>query len=179
MERSSIVLAGGCFWGLQKFLDQFQGILSTQAGYANSVIANCSYRQVCSGMTHAAEAVRVVYDPKQISLRQILDVFFAVINPTTKNRQGNDIGTNYRSGIYYTNEKERAVIETAVRTEQKKYRDAIVTEVLPLENFYPAEEFHQDYLSKNPGGYCHISPVKMHGFPLKSNEELNTLDKES
>ena len=118
------------------------------------------------------EAVKVVYDSDILTLRQLLDAYFAVIDPTAVNRQGNDTGTNYRTGIYYSDPADLPVIQTAVKTEERRYVHPLATEVLPLKNYYPAEGYHQDYLEVHPGGYCHISPVLIHGFRLKSPEEL-------
>lgn len=172
MNMESIVLAGGCFWGLQAFLRRLPGVNETEVGYANSKVPNPSYQQVCSQMTGSTEAVEVRFDPSIISLRQLLDAFFEVIDPTVANRQGNDIGTNYRTGIYYTSELQIPVIKQTMRTEQKQYGRPLVTEILPLKNFYPAEEYHQDYLEINPGGYCHIPVSVINSFQLKSREEL-------
>lgn len=176
MTQEKIILAGGCFWGLQAFLRRLPGVEYTEAGYANSVVPHPTYQQVCSQITGSTEAVEVGFDPSTISLRQLLDAFFAVIDPTTVNRQGNDVGTNYRSGIYYTSENQLPVIRQTLRTEQRRYARPIVTEVLPLKNFYPAEEYHQDYLEVNPGGYCHIPVSVINSFRLKSPEELNRED---
>nr|WP_286139870.1 peptide-methionine (S)-S-oxide reductase MsrA [Faecalibaculum rodentium] len=171
-RTASIILAGGCFWGLQAFLRRLPGVLETEAGYANSLVPAPTYEQVCSQRTHAVEAVKVVYDSDILTLRQLLDAYFAVIDPTAVNRQGNDTGTNYRTGIYYSDPADLPVIQTAVKTEERRYVHPLATEVLPLKNYYPAEGYHQDYLEVPPGGYCHISPVLIHGFRLKSPEEL-------
>lgn len=151
-----IWLAGGCFWGLQAYLDRLSGVMYTNVGYANGEADNPSYQQVCGGSTGHAETVYVQYDPAQMDLATLLVYFFKAIDPTSVNRQGNDWGSQYRSGIYYQDAADKPVIEQAVAVEQKKYTTAIVTEVLPLRNYYPAEEYHQKYLEKNPGGYCHI-----------------------
>lgn len=152
-----IYFAGGCFWGTEHFFSLVKGVTETEAGYANSRVSSPSYREVCEGATGAAETVRVVYDPEVVSLPFLIDLYFKTIDPTSMNRQGNDAGTQYRTGIYYTDVSERAVIEEAVDRERKHYERPIVVEVKPLENFYPAENYHQGYLDKNPGGYCHIS----------------------
>lgn len=156
---AEIYFAGGCFWGTEHFLKQIKGVESTQVGYANSKVANPSYEQVCSGKTNAAETVKVVYHPEEVDLRLLIDLYFQTIDPTSLNRQGNDRGTQYRTGIYYTNIDDVAVIHQAVRELETKYNNPIVVEVKPLENFYPAELYHQDYLEKNPTGYCHINPA--------------------
>lgn len=156
---AEIYFAGGCFWGTEHFLKQIKGVESTQVGYANSKVANPSYEQVCSGKTNAAETVKVVYHPEEVDLRLLIDLYFQTIDPTSLNRQGNDRGTQYRTGIYYTNIDDVAVIHQAIRELETKYNNPIVVEVKPLENFYPAELYHQDYLEKNPTGYCHINPA--------------------
>lgn len=157
----TIWLAGGCFWGLEKYFELVPGVADAVSGYANGSIENPTYDQVIRGSGHA-ETVQVKYDPSLISLDEILNYFFRVINPTILNQQGADIGIQYRTGIYYTDEEnELPVIEKAVELEQMDHRAQIVTEVLPLEHFYPAEEYHQDYLTKNPNGYCHINFDKL------------------
>lgn len=166
---AEIYLAGGCFWGTEHFLKQIRGVESTQAGYANSNIANPSYAQVCSGKTDAAETVKVTYDPKTLSLDLLLSLYFRTIDPTSLNRQGNDRGTQYRTGIYYTDEKDLPVIKQAVRTLATQYHHPIAIEVKPLANFYPAEAYHQDYLDKNPNGYCHIDP-SLFAMARKAND---------
>lgn len=152
-----IVLAGGCFWGLQKYLALIPGVLDTQAGYANSNVPGPSYELVCLGATNAAEAVRLGYDAGQLALRDILDLFFEVIDPASKNRQGNDVGTQYRTGIYYEDEADIEVAKAALSELQQWYAAPLAVELLPLADFTAAEDYHQDYLEKNPGGYCHIS----------------------
>ena len=151
----SIYLAGGCFWGMQKFIDQFAGVTETQTGYANGPTENPSYREVCSDSGHA-ETVRVVFDETVISLRDILDYYFMVIDPLSVNRQGGDSGIQYRTGVYYTDPSMRPVIEEVFRRVETELGSPLAVELAPLENFYPAEEYHQKYLDKNPSGYCHI-----------------------
>lgn len=151
-----IVLAGGCFWGVQEYYSRIKGILKTEVGYANGRTENPTYEDVCNKNTGFAEVCYVEYDENVISLKEVLDKFWQVVNPTTLNRQGNDIGSQYRSGIYYFNEEDIAVIKESIEKIQKNYEKKIVTEVKPLENYYKAEEYHQDYLKKNPNGYCHI-----------------------
>ena len=159
MEKESVIyLAGGCFWGTEHFLKQINGVTSTQVGYANSIIDNPSYQEVCTGKTGAAETVRCTYNPDILSLSLLFDLYFKTIDPTSLNKQGNDRGTQYRTGIYYTDEKDKEIIENAVALLSTKYSKPIVIEVMPLENFYSAELYHQDYLDKNPSGYCHINP---------------------
>lgn len=155
-----IVLAGGCFWGVEEYFSRVDGILKTEVGYANGDTENPDYEQVCRGITGYAEAVRLEFDEKLISLSQVLGKFFKIIDPTLLNRQGPDIGHQYRTGIYYIDEDDRGLIDFDINELQKHYERPIVTEVEPLKNFYRAEEYHQDYLKKNPGGYCHIDLSK-------------------
>ncbi len=176
-QTESIVLAGGYFWGLQAFLRRLPGVVDTESGYANSRLPDPCYEQVCTGTTGAAEAVLVRFDPSQISLRQLLDAFFTVIDPTTLNRQGNDVGTSYRSGIFYSDPAMLPVIERTVASVQKHCSPPVVTEILPLQNFRAAEDWHQDYLERNPGGYCHIPLQVMQSFHLKTQEELEREDR--
>lgn len=155
-----IYLAGGCFWGTEKYLSNIQGIMETEVGYANGNTANPTYEQVCRHNSGHAETVRVVYDPSKIRLAFILDLYYDVINPTSINKQGGDIGTQYRTGIYYVDEHDLPIIKESIAKLQTKYEKAIAIEVKPLENYYIAEEYHQKYLDKNPTGYCHINPSK-------------------
>lgn len=155
-----IYLAGGCFWGTEKYLSGIKGIVNTDVGYANGNTENPSYEEVCRNNTGHAETVRVVYDPGEIRLSFVLDLYYDVINPTSVNRQGGDIGTQYRTGIYYVYEEDKEIIEDSIKELQKKYDKPIAIEVLPLKNYYLAEEYHQKYLDKNPSGYCHIGTDK-------------------
>ncbi len=152
-----IYYAGGCFWGVEEYFSRIHGIADVTVGYANGSTAHPTYREVCSQKTGHAETVHVRYDPTQISLKTLTEQFFKIINPTSVNRQGNDVGTQYRTGIYYTDERDRSVIEPIMRTVQEKYGKPLAVELMPLKNYYLAEEYHQDYLRKNPNGYCHIS----------------------
>lgn len=154
-----IYFAGGCFWGTEHFLKQIRGVENTQVGYANGNIANPTYQQVCTGKTNFVETVKVEYDPKEVDLKFLIDLFFKTIDPTSLNKQGNDRGTQYRTGIYYTDPADLPVIRAAVDELAKGYSKPLVVEIEPLTNFYPAEDYHQDYLDKNPGGYCHINPA--------------------
>ncbi len=158
---SVIYLAGGCFWGTEKYLSSIRGVRSTTAGYANGTTINPSYEEVCHSNTGHAEAVKVVYDPGIVSLPFLLELFFDSIDPTALNRQGGDAGTQYRTGIYYTDETDRPVIDDSIARLRKRYRSPVVIEVKPLLNFSPAEEYHQNYLDKNPDGYCHIGKEKI------------------
>ncbi|WP_312654321.1 peptide-methionine (S)-S-oxide reductase MsrA [Proteiniclasticum sp.] len=151
-----IALAGGCFWGVDEFFSRKEGVLSTKSGYSNGQVDNPTYEEVCTGKTGHAETVLVQYDESRISLETILEKFFKVIDPTSLNRQGNDIGTQYRTGIYYIDTKDKETIDNFIEQKQPRYSSPIVVEVEPLRNFFDAEEYHQDYLKKNPRGYCHI-----------------------
>ena len=151
----TIYLAGGCFWGLQKFFDQFDGVVKTEAGYANGPDEAPSYRQVCAGSGHA-ETVRIDYDETIISLKSQLEYFFMVIDPLSVNRQGNDKGIQYRTGIFYSEDAQLGEIKPIYATEERKVGKPLAVKLEPLRNFFPAEEYHQKYLDKNPGGYCHI-----------------------
>jgi len=153
----TITLGGGCFWCLEAVFDDLQGVTDVVSGYCNGEVTNPTYQQVCSGNTGHAEVVKVTFNPAEISLVEILGVFFAIHDPTTLNRQGNDAGTQYRSGIYtHSPEQARVAAETIVHLNGEKIWDApIVTEVVPAEQFYAAEDYHQDYFKQNPGqGYC-------------------------
>jgi peptide methionine sulfoxide reductase msrA/msrB len=155
MKKKEIYLAGGCFWGVEAFLKKVPGVLETQAGYANGKTAETSYYEI--GRTGHSEAVKVIFDGEIISLPRLLEYFFAVIDPTTKNRQGNDIGTQYRTGIYFLAEEDGVHARRFLSNYQKFYKEKLRVELLPMENYVPAEDYHQDYLDKNPGGYCHIN----------------------
>ncbi|GLI56893.1 peptide methionine sulfoxide reductase MsrA [Propionigenium maris DSM 9537] len=151
-----IVVAGGCFWGVEAYYKLIKGVVDTRVGYANGHKENPTYREVCTGTTGHAEVCRITYNEEIIDLRGILKYLFRIIDPTLLNRQGNDRGTQYRTGIYYKTEEEAREIEEYIEEISSSYSAPIVTEVLPLISFYDAEEYHQDYLTKNPGGYCHI-----------------------
>ena len=151
----TVYLAGGCFWGMQKFFDQFEGVTATEVGYANGPDRAPSYREVCADSGHA-ETLRIDYDPEEISLTSLLGYFFMVIDPLSVNKQGGDIGIQYRTGIYYTDASQLPEIEACYKAEEEKVGAKLAVELMPLKNFFPAEEYHQKYLDKNPGGYCHI-----------------------
>lgn len=154
--NKTIFLAGGCFWGVEKYLSLIPGVQETEAGYANGKTEKPTYEQVCYENTGHAEAVKVIYDGKKISLQQLLQRFFEVIDPTSLNRQGNDRGLQYRTGIYYTQPEEEQEIREALERLQLHCQKPVVVEAGPLDNYYPAEGYHQKYLDRNPGGYCHI-----------------------
>jgi methionine-S-sulfoxide reductase len=153
---ATIYLAGGCFWGVEKYIASIKGVLDTEAGYANGTTENPTYGEVSTGLTGDAETVRVVYDPTVAPLPFILDLFYKAIDPTSVNKQGNDVGTQYRSGIFYDDEADRAVIERSIAKLQASYTKPIAIQVKPLTSYTSAEDYHQDYLDKNPNGYCHI-----------------------
>ncbi|MBN8750709.1 Peptide methionine sulfoxide reductase MsrA/MsrB [Xylophilus ampelinus] len=154
----TIVLGGGCFWCTEAVFDRVDGIVDVESGYSNGQVRNPSYEQVCTGQTGHNEVVKLQFDPARISLREILEIFFVVHDPTTLNRQGNDVGTQYRSGIYTTTDAQQATAREVIAelATNQVYRGApIVTEVAPLSNYWPAEDYHQDYFAKHPNqGYC-------------------------
>ena len=162
-EHQIIYLAGGCFWGLEAYMERIQGVTDAVSGYANGKGDTTNYQLLHA--TDHAETVKVSYDPNKISLDKLLQYYFRVIDPTSINKQGNDRGRQYRTGIYYQNEQDKAVIEAALKTLQSKYQEPIQIEVEPLKNYVEAEEYHQDYLKKNPNGYCHID-IKKADEPL-------------
>lgn len=153
----TIYLAGGCFWGVQRYFDQFDGILKTTVGYANGNTENPEYKEVKSGKTGHAETIKIEYDPSIISLKEILDKYFEVIDPVSVNKQGEDEGISYRTGIFYVNDDDLKVIAEKIKEVQKEYDEPLAVIVEKERNFYDAEEYHQKYLEKNPGAYCHIS----------------------
>ena len=157
MDRE-IYFAGGCFWGTEHFFKQINGVTATQVGYANGNIEDPTYEQVYTDSTGFAEVVKVAYDPKVVSLEMLLDLFFKTIDPTSLNQQGEDIGTRYRTGIYWVNSEDEKAVTEALSELQKNYEKPIMVENELLKNFYSGEEYHQDYLDKNPSGYCHITP---------------------
>lgn len=154
--RAEIYLAGGCFWGVEHYFKQMKGVVDTECGYANGKTEYPSYEEVCSHETGFAECVHVVYDPAQISLQELLSMFFKAIDPTSINKQGNDRGDQYRTGVYFTSFSDYPVIQEEFDRQQKKIKGKIAVELLPLMNFYNAEDYHQDYLDKHPDGYCHL-----------------------
>lgn len=157
MEKYSVIyFAGGCFWGTQHFFQLVNGVVKTEVGYANGSTQHPKYEEL--SQTGHAETVRVVYDPQIVELSLLLQLFFRTIDPTSLNRQGADEGTQYRTGIYFVDPNHLPEIQAEMDKLAKKYRAPIVVEVAPLQNFSPAEAYHQDYLNKNAGGYCHIAP---------------------
>lgn len=157
--KKEIYLAGGCFWGTEKYFANIKGVLETEVGYANGKTENPTYETVCKEDTGHAETVKVVYDDCKVGLPFLLNMYFKVIDPTSLNRQGGDTGTQYRTGIYYIDESEYETIYKSILELQKQYKEKIQIEVRPLRNYYSAETYHQKYLDKNPNGYCHIGAV--------------------
>ena len=153
---ADIWLAGGCFWGTEAYMARVYGVAETTVGYANGRTSHPTYHDVCHNNTGHAETVHVRYDPARVPLETLLRHFFAIIDPTSLNRQGGDHGTQYRTGIYWRNEADLPVIRSVMAEEAKKHTKPIVTEVMPLVEFFPAEDYHQDYLEKHPDGYCHV-----------------------
>ena len=152
-----IYFAGGCFWGVAEYFSRIPGVTGVLAGYANGNKDNPTYKEVCSGRTGFAETVKIDYNPEQISLRTLAEQFFKIIDPVSLNQQGNDIGTQYRTGMYYTDKNSQGILASVLEQVQQRYPKKLAVELKPLKNFFPAEEYHQDYLKKNPLGYCHIS----------------------
>ena len=173
----TIYLAGGCFWGTAHLFSLVDGVEKSVAGYANSRIADPTYKMVCTGLTGAAETVEVVYDDSRMGLSELLDIYFRSIDPTSLNRQGNDRGTQYRTGIYYTDPADLPVIEAVTATVARRHSEPVVVEVRPLVNFYPAELYHQDYLYKNPDGYCHVDPALFREVAARSPRQAAGADK--
>ena len=156
-RREIATLAGGCFWCLEAVYLELRGVLGVQSGYAGGHVPHPSYELVCTGSTGHAEVVQVTFDPDEISYRELLDVFFTIHDPTTLNRQGNDVGTQYRSAVFYHSPEQQATVEQAIveLAAEKVWDDAIVTEVVPFTEFYPAEEYHRDYFRLHPEqAYC-------------------------
>ena len=156
-ELQTITLGGGCFWCTEAVFVKVRGVTDVESGYSNGQAARPSYEEVCSGRTGSNEVVKLTYDPQDITLREILEIFFVIHDPTTLNRQGNDAGTQYRSGIYYSTPEQKQVADDFIRqlSQDKTFDKPIVTEVLPVAHYWPAEAYHQDYFENNPNqGYC-------------------------
>ena len=158
-KAKEIYLAGGCFWGMEHYFKQVAGVLDTEVGYANGTTENPTYKEVCTDKTGFAETVRVVYDPRKVGLRFLLQMYFKAIDPVSVNRQGNDVGSQYRTGIYYVDKGDLPLIEKVWQTEQAQYAKPLAVEKKPLVTFHAAEDHHLEYLDKHPGGYCHIPPA--------------------
>ena len=159
MNTKVIYLAGGCFWGTEHFIKQIQGVISTETGFANGHTENPTYKEVYTDTTGYTETVKVEYDADVADLRFLLELYFKAIDPTSLNKQGEDEGTRYRTGIYYTNDADLPTIKQVFNEVAQQYDKPLAVEVLPLQNYYPADEYHQDYLDKHPDGYCHLSPA--------------------
>ena len=155
-----VYLAGGCFWGVEQYFALVPGVQDALSGYSQGTVMEPSYQEVCTGTTGHTETVQVRYDSSVVSLKHLLNLYFDIIDPYSLNKQGNDRGTQYRTGIYYTNEADGQVARDFIAEKQATTQRKIVVEVEPVQNFFPAEEYHQDYLEKNPFGYCHISRDK-------------------
>ena len=156
-ELQTITLGGGCFWCTEAVYVKVRGVLDVESGYSNGQAARPSYEEVCSGRTGSNEVVKLTYDPQDITLNEILEILFVIHDPTTLNRQGNDAGTQYRSGIYYSTPEQKQVADDFIRqlSQDKTFDKPIVTEVLPVAHYWPAEAYHQDYFENNPNqGYC-------------------------
>ena len=164
----TIFLAAGCFWGAQHYLKQIHGVVETETGFANGDTEKPTYEEVYTDRTGYAEAVRVVFDPEVLPLRKLLNLYFDCIEPTSVNRQGNDEGIRYRTGIYYIEPEDCLVIREVYSEVQRGYSAPLAVEVEPIRNFFPADESHQDYLEKHPDGYCHL-PQALFEFARKAN----------
>ncbi len=166
-NKGEIYLAGGCFWGVEGYFKKIPGVLDTSVGYANGKTDDTSYEKI--GKTDHSETVKITYDQDKVTLQDILEYYFRIIDPTSVNKQGNDVGRQYRTGIYYTNENDKLVIDEIIRQKQEGFDKKIAVEVEPLKNFILAEDYHQNYLDKNPGGYCHIN-ISLAEKPLESKK---------
>ncbi len=165
-----IFLAGGCFWGTEHYFKQIEGVVNTEVGFANGHTTNPTYKEVYTDKTGYAETVRIEFDDAVVDVEFLLQMFFKAIDPTSLNKQGHDEGTRYRTGVYYTSEDDLPIIQKVFAEEQKKLDSPITVEVEKLRNFYPADESHQDYLDKNPTGYCHL-PVELFEFARKAKKK--------
>lgn len=168
-KRHVIYLAGGCFWGLEKYFKLIHGVADTEVGFVNGHTSDPTYKEVYTDQTGYAECVRVIFDDEALPLEKLLDFFFRAIDPTSENKQGEDIGTRYRCGIYYSPDspEDMDIIE-AVYAEAEHRFGKIFVEKGPMLTYYPAEEYHQDYLQKNPDGYCHLRP-ELYELAKKAN----------
>lgn len=164
MDKREIYLAGGCFWGTEAYLKRLPGVLETEVGYANSAVPDPSYEEVCTGATDAAETVRVAYDADVISLPLLLAAYLRTIDPFSLNQQGNDRGTQYRTGIYWTDPADEQACASALANVARETGKRPVVELGPLRSFYPAEGYHQGYLDANPFGYCHVNLADAQAF---------------
>ena len=177
-KYDTIILAGGCFWGVEKYFQYIDGVVFTDVGYVNSKTSNPTYKDVTSGLSDASEGVRIVYDPKIVSLDFILKMYVRVIDPTSLNRQGNDVGRQYRTGIYYDSDREKKVAEKFIKKIAGNYKEPIAIEIMPVNNYYEAEDYHQDYLDKNPSGYCHIGKTEFDDAKKAKDNMSSKIDKD-
>lgn len=162
-----IVVAGGCFWGVEEYYRRVNGVIETKVGYAQGMKAHPSYQEVCTGATNHVEVCYIIYDDNILTLEKLLNLLFRIIDPTSLNRQGGDIGTQYRTGIYYVDADDKEIIDEFLSKEQALYPHKIVVECEQLKKFYTAEEYHQKYLVKNSNGYCHVDFHKLEQEDLK------------
>ena len=174
-----IILAGGCFWGVEAYFQRLNGVVKTIVGYTDGKTENPSYKEVCSGETYHAEACKISYDEKIISLEKILEHFFRIIDPTSLNRQGHDIGTQYRTGVFYNNLEDKEIIEKFIENKKSEYSNPIVVDVKEEKKFWNAEEYHQNYLIKNPGGYCHVNLDIIKPDEIKPHLDLSKILEEN
>ncbi len=174
-----IILAGGCFWGVEAYFQRLNGVEKTIVGYTDGKTENPSYKEVCSGETNHAEACKILYDEKIISLEKILEHFFRIIDPTSLNRQGHDIGTQYRTGVFYNNLEDKEIIEKFIENKKSEYSNPIVVDVKEEKRFWNAEEYHQNYLIKNPGGYCHVNLDIIKPDEIKPHLDLSKILEEN
>lgn len=158
-EEAEIWFAAGCFWGAQKFFKMVEGVISTEVGFANGDTQDPSYQEVYTDTTGHAECVHVVYQPDVVSLRELTELYFQIIDPLSLNQQGEDVGTRYRTGVYFNRTEDAEILKEVFEEQQATFGENLAVELLPLKCFYPAEEYHQDYLDKNPNGYCHLGPA--------------------
>lgn len=170
--RKDIYLAGGCFWGAEHFFQQIDGVVLTEVGFANGHTPDPTYKEVYTDTTGYAETVHIQYDTERVGLRFLLRMFFKAIDPTSLNKQGEDEGTRYRTGIYYTDSADLPIIRNIFDEVQSQTKAPVVVEVEPLQNFYRAEDYHQDYLNKNPDGYCHL-PFELFQFARNAKPETD------
>lgn len=173
-KTKDIYLAGGCFWGTEHYFKQVEGVVETEVGFANGHTDNPTYQEVYTDETGHAETVRVKYNPEVVGLGFLLRMFFKAIDPVSVNQQGHDVGTRYRTGIYYTDAADLPTIEKVFAEEQRQYEQPLAVEKQPLERFFPADEYHQDYLDKHPDGYCHL-PLSLFEFARNAKDNKTGL----
>jgi len=174
MAKKELIVGGGCFWCTEAAFEVLKGVSDVESGYANGHTLNPTYRDICTGETGHAEVIKITYDDTIITTDTLLDIFFVIHDPTTLNRQGGDRGTQYRSTILYTDDETKAAAEAALDAAQEEYKDPIVTTIEPLESYYPAEDYHQDYYRQNPmQGYCMaVIPPKLAKLKAKFAKEI-------